>query len=270
MLRRDPRERFGAIAALYGRWRPTYPAPLRDYLLARVPASAAGPLRIADVGCGTGISTRFLAGPGVQLIGIDPNPEMLEEARRSTPSGLAIEYRAGEAVATGLPPASVELVTAAQAFHWFDVEATLAEFRRILVPGGVCAAFWNLRDDQASPFLTEYEALLLKYSAEYQEVDKSQGTLARITASPGVRETHEAGFRHVQRLDREGLLGRVYSSSYVEHGVPAESRPAFDRALHELFDRHERNGQIEFPYRTRMMVFKIGAGSHARSGAGAG
>jgi len=256
MLRKDPKERFSATASLYGRWRPSYPAPLRDYLLG-LGRPPAGPLRIADVGCGTGISTRFLAGPGVRVIGIDPNPEMLAEARRSIPPDFDLEYRAGEAVATGLEAASVDLVTAAQAFHWFDVDAALAEFGRILVPGGHCAAFWNERDDGASAFLPGYEALLRQYSVEYAEVSKAEPTTDRILASRAVREPREAKFSHVQRLDREGLFGRAYSSSYVVHGVPEETKPAFDAALHDLFDRHQRGGQIEFTYRTSVTAFQI-------------
>jgi ubiquinone/menaquinone biosynthesis C-methylase UbiE len=262
MLRKDPKERFSATASLYARWRPSYPAALRDYLLG-LGRPGAGPLRIADVGCGTGISTRFLAGPGVRVIGIDPNPEMLAEARRATPAHLDLEYRTGEAVATGLEAASVELVTAAQAFHWFDVGAALAEFHRILVPGGSCAAFWNERDERASGFLPGYEALLHRFSPEYAEVSKAESTTARILASSAVRELVQVEFTNAQRLDREGLLGRAYSSSYVVHGVPEEEKPALDAALHELFDRHQEGGQIEFTYRTRVITFQIGSPSES-------
>jgi SAM-dependent methyltransferase len=215
------------------------------------------------VGCGTGISTRFLSGPGVRVIGVDPNPDMLEEARRSTPDGLEVEYRTGEAAATGLPARSADLVTAAQAFHWFEVEAALAEFRRILRPGGACAAFWNLRDDGASPFLAAYQALLLSHSTEYGALEKAEPTTARILGSPALRDAREAEFAHVQRLDREGLYGRVYSSSYVVHGVPEGARPAFDAELGALFDRHQRGGEVEFVYRTRVLAFRIAEDSDA-------
>jgi SAM-dependent methyltransferase len=194
------------------------------------------------------------------VIGIDPNPEMLAEARAASRGDDGIEYQTGEAVATGVAPASVDLVTAAQAFHWFDVEAALAEFRRILVSGGHCAAFWNVRDENGSPFLVEYDALLRKYSDEYDALAKAPGeTLARIQASPAVREARETDFHHVQRYSREGLFGRAYSSSYVVHGVTAEAKPIFDAALDELFDRHESGGEVEFPYRTRVIAFQIAA-----------
>lgn len=257
VLRKDPKERFSATATLYGRWRPSYPAGLRGYLLALGPVPATGLLGIADVGCGTGISTRFLAGAGVRVIGIDPNAEMLDEARRATPAELAVEYRNGEATATGLPAASVELVTAAQAFHWFDVEGALAEFGRILVPGGWCVAFWNVRDSRHSPFLVDYEDLLRRYSSEYPAMEMAEPTTARILASPAVGEGREAEFDNAQTLDREGLFGRAYSSSYVVHGVSPEAKPAFDAALDELFDRHQRDGQVVFAYRTKATAFRI-------------
>ncbi len=256
VLRKDPKERFSATAALYSRWRPSYPSTLRDYLLGLGQANAPS-RRIADIGCGTGISTRILAGPGVQVIGIDPNPEMLAEAERSTPPGAAIEYRRGEAVATGLPAASIDLVTAAQAFHWFDVEAALTEFRRILVPGGYVAAFWNLRDDRESSFLTEYDALLRQYSGEYSAVEKAESTIARIMRSPQVDGVRQVEFYHVHLLDREGLIGRAYSSSYVAHGVEGDAREAFDAALHALYDRYQRAGQVEFAYRTQVIAFRL-------------
>lgn len=262
-LEKDPKERFSATASLYSRWRPDYPGALRDYLLALVPASAETPL-IADIGCGTGISTRLLAGPGRRVIGIDPNPDMLSEARRSTPPELAVEYRLGEAGDTGLPAGCAALVTAAQAFHWFDVDVALGEFDRILKPGGFCAAFWNHRDDRHSPFLAEYQALLLRSSTEYEKVTTPETAIARLRSSPGVHGLREAEFRHVQPLDREGLFGRAYSSSYVVHGIPEADRPAFDAALSSLFERYERQGRIEFVYRTRVIAFQIRAAAESR------
>jgi hypothetical protein len=94
---------------------------------------------------------------------------------------------------------SADLVTVAQAFHWFEVGAALAEIRRILRPGGACAAFWNLRDDGASPFLAAYQALLLRHSTEYEALEKAEPTSARILAAAAVRDAREAEFPHVQQ-----------------------------------------------------------------------
>ncbi len=259
MLLIDPRERFSATASHYARWRPTYPAELRAFLVELLPPARAPerPRMLVDVGCGTGISTRFLAGPGLHVIGIEPNAEMRAEAKSTTPPGMAVEYRAGEASSTGLPPAAAELVTAAQAFHWFDLDPTLAEFRRILVPDGFCAAFWNIRDERSSPLLAEYQALLERSSREYRDVEKGIRTIDRLLASPRIAAARRAEFPHVQILDREGFFGRVDSSSYVAHGIPAESRAAFAAELDRLFDRHAEGGKVEFPYRTHAIAFHI-------------
>jgi len=261
MLIKDSKERFSATAGLYARWRPTYPAALRDFLVGLIPPAperrdGRRPV-IADLGCGTGISTRLLAAPDRRLIGIEPNADMLAEARRTTPPELAIDYRGGEAAATGLPAASVDLVVAGQAFHWFDLEPTCAEIRRILIPAGFAAAFWNVRDEASSPLNVEYRALLERSSIEYEKAAKAEPTIARILAAAAITDLRRAEFTHRQELDREGFFGRVYSSSYVMHGVPVAARPAFDAELGRLFDRHAAGGRVELRYRTLVIAFRL-------------
>ncbi|HWN82854.1 MAG TPA: class I SAM-dependent methyltransferase [Candidatus Udaeobacter sp.] len=255
MLNQEPKQRFSAAADLYGRYRPSYPPALRDFIYELLPA--AGVATIADVGCGTGISTRLVAGPHVRVIGIDPNREMLAEAARTTPAELGIEYRTGEATATGLPAASAHVVTVAQAFHWFAVDPTLDEFARILVPGGRCAVYWNLREPAGSPFLAAYDALLLEYSNEYGNVARGEDLLAELAAHPRLAGFRSADFPNLQPLDHQGFFGRVYSSSYVTHGISATVRPAFDAALEALFTRYARDGEVAFAYRTRALAFEI-------------
>ena len=256
-LKKDPRERFSANPETYARCRPSYPPALRDFLLGLLPEPPSGVGTIADIGCGTGISTRLIAGDGRRVIGIDPNREMLAEAERSTPPALGVEYRVGEATATDLPPGSIALITVAQAFHWFDLDPTLAEFRRILVPGARCAAYWNIRDDSSSPFLQNYEALLHRWSTEYKAVTGGDAMLERLAHTPAIHPVASTAFAHVQPHDRDGFFGRVSSSSYVTHGVAAEDRPAFDREIGALFDRYARGGTVEFAYQTRVLAFEI-------------
>ena len=236
----DPRDRFSAAADLYHRYRPSYPEALLGWI--ERTTGLPPPARVADVGCGTGISSRPLAERGYAVTGVDPNEAMLAHARAAG----GADYRLGSATDTGLPGGSFDLVTVAQAFHWFDVPAALAEFRRILAAPGWCAVFWNLR--RPSPFMDDYDRLLRAHSTEYEVRLKPEPTMQAILQADGVRDVREGEFANRQLLDREGLHGRAHSSSYVIHGVADPA--AFDRALGELFDRHQSGGTVEFPYRT--------------------
>jgi SAM-dependent methyltransferase len=243
----DPRERFSGMAGVYARSRPSYPETLVDWVLAQAQAGPGDP--VADVGCGTGIFTRMLAARGLDVVGIDPSEDMLAQARAA---GGAATYRHGEAAATGLGDASLALVTAAQAFHWFDHDAALAEFRRILRAEGHAAAIWNLRGTGA--LMEDYDKLLRRFSTEYSVLESWEESLARLRAHPRIASPRDFEAKNVQRLDFEGLHGRAWSSSYVRHGV--QDRVGFDAALRSLFEAHARDGVVEFPYRSVAFVFR--------------
>jgi SAM-dependent methyltransferase len=243
----DPHTRFSATAARYHAYRPSYPPGLVDWVLG-LPGLPSPPL-VADVACGTGITTRLFRERGCDVVGVDPNEDMLAFARAEG-GGRFIR---GHAEATGLPSASVDLVTVGQGFHWFELPAALAEMERILRPEGWCAAFWNTRI--RSPFLDGYERLLEEKSAEYRKIRTPEQTIEDIRAAPGVREARTGEFANAQVLDRAGLFGRAHSASYVAHGVA--DRDGFDRGLSDLFDAHQVAGVVEFAYRTLVIGWRL-------------
>ncbi len=247
----DPRNRFSGEAQGYARFRPDYPDALLAWVIRE--AGLAPGAKIADVGCGTGIATRLFAAAGLDAVGIDPNEDMLAEARRAG----GARYQGGEAAATGIPAASVSLVVVAQAFHWFDLEPALDEFARILAPGGRVAVLYNLRGEGL--FMQEYDAILRRYSSSYSVTDRWQATLDALRAHPRVAEAREFQTAHSQRMDLEGLIGRAWSSSYVFRGV--SDRAGFDAALAALFEAHAQGGVVDFPYRSVALLFRPLSGS---------
>lgn len=240
----DRSHRFAGRVADYERGRPGYPEALFDALVelaSLTPGSA-----VADVGSGTGISSEPLLRRGLRVFAVEPNAEMRSAAERRLGGAAAYRSGAGRAEATGLPDASVDLVLAAQAFHWFEPQATRRELRRILRPGGLAALVWNARRAAGTPFVAAYEELLLRHGTDYREIGHRGLDAGRLAAFFGGDYATQR-FDNVQSLDRDGLRARLLSSSYV----PAAGRPGHDamlRDLDDLFERHAAGGAVEILY----------------------
>jgi SAM-dependent methyltransferase len=239
-------ERFSSRVENYSRYRPDYPEAAIDLLAARC-GLAAGAV-VADLGSGTGILTERLLARGARVMAVEPNEGMRAEAERRLGGRSGFESVPGTAEATTLPDRSIDLIVAAQAFHWFKVQQARAEALRILRDGGWAALVWNERPAEAGAFLADYDALLRRHAAEY----------AKITASradePSMREylggsMQLATFPNQQILDFEGLTGRLMSSTYAPEPGHAEYGPMM-AGLRELFRRHQRDGVVVYPYRT--------------------
>jgi ubiquinone/menaquinone biosynthesis C-methylase UbiE len=244
-------KRFSETVDDYDKHRPSYPAEAIDWILAT--SGAVRGARVVDLGCGTGIVTRLFAARGLDVVGVDPNEDMLARARsRAGGTRGAGRFVKAEASATGLEPASFDLAVAGQAFHWFDVRATTAEIARIVKPGGWSAAFWNVRT--STPTMDAYEALLRAWSPEYATLRSPERTLHDLRAVVGA-SVREASFANGQTFDWTGFRGRVFSSSYVVHGV--DRKDAFEQALRALFDERSPRGVIEFAYVTTICAWPV-------------
>ncbi|MFM4826073.1 class I SAM-dependent methyltransferase [Aeromonas bivalvium] len=241
----DNSERFSSRVEAYVKYRPGYPAAMLDFLAREL---AMGPkAQVADIGAGTGILTALLAPRVAQVWAVEPNDGMRAAAEALLAGAGNVGWSRGSAEATGLAAGSVDLITVAQAFHWFDRAAFKAECRRLLRPGGRVALIWNDRLCN-TPFLQAYEAGLRAYSADYEEVNH------RNLGEADFRAFFEGEYRlscfdNSQWFDLDGVLGRFNSSSYA----PVAGTRAHDEMtalIRREFDRHGVNGQIAFHYST--------------------
>jgi SAM-dependent methyltransferase len=249
----DPRQRFTPTADLYHRYRPGYPPEIVSWIAA-VSGVAAG-ARVLDLGCGTGISSRLFAAHGYRVIGVDPNRDMLAHALAA---GGDIEYRRGEATATGLGDASVDLVIAAQAFHWFPLLSTLQEIARVSRPDGWACAFWNQR--HPSRFNDEYEVVMRRHSPEYAAIrDYDYHGVPRLREALPAAAVRETEIHRSEALDWETLIGRCHSASYVATAVA--DMAGFDAEVRAVFDRHQEDGRLVLPYRVEAIAWPAAAGA---------
>jgi len=243
--------RFSDRVDDYVRYRPDYPAALLEWLQRE--CGVTTDWLVADVGAGTGISSKMLLDAGYRVIAVEPNAPMRAAAETWLGGDANFSAVDGRADATGLDDASVDLVTVAQAFHWFDEETTRHEFARILKPGGLAAIWWNSRRLTGTPFLEGYEALLQTYGTDYTSVAERYADDVRMRAWFGAGYVGSGRFPHSQKLDFEALRGRLMSSSYA----PKEGHPKHApmlKALRDLFEACAEHGTISFDYDTRVFA----------------
>ena len=239
-------ERFTGKAQAYDQSRPDYPAQALDCIAAQC-GLAPGSV-VADIGAGTGKLTRMLLARGCQVIAVEPGGDMRETLREQLGDHPALRIVAAPAEDTGLTGHSIDALTVAQAFHWFDQAACRAEFARILKPGGKTALLWNNRDKDL-PLTREHGELMRKYRVREEVFLKNPHEV--YAEFFGKHEIFR--FRHTQYLDEAALLALSFSRSYS----PAPGEPGHDeleRAVKELFAAHQKDGVVEYCYRTAVVI----------------
>jgi len=250
-MHNDSTQRFTDRVSDYVKYRPGYPREIVTFLHST--GGLADGAQVADIGAGTGISARLFLDAGHPVVAVEPNQAMRAAADEWLKDYAGYTSVAGTGEATSLDSASVDLVIAAQAFHWFDPIAARQEFARILRPHGLIALMWNSRLLDGTPFLAGYEALLRRFSDDYQSVSERYGDDASMAVWFGDRLAHTARMPNAQRLDFDGLKGRLMSSSYAPKAGHPNHEPML-AALRELFDRTARDGTVDFVYETLVYV----------------
>ena len=233
------------LACLRGR--PGYPAALVDWLEATVGAQPGE--HLADVGCGTGLLAGVFLSRGYRVTGVEPDEDMRTAAGRCLNDRPLFGILEGTAEATGLPAGSVDGVIVGTAFHWFDVDAAAAEFRRILRPGGWVLLAANERAAESDADQSFYDLL----------------TLFRVDADKRLRRlAHSEPERFLgprtcsvelpnPLLDEASFAALAFSRSYMPRlGEPR--RAEAQRLITEAFTRHARDGIYPLGYRTTCYV----------------
>jgi SAM-dependent methyltransferase len=226
-------ERFGDRAVAYAAYRPSYPDEAIDAIFEGLGDPAQ--LLVADIGSGTGISARMLAERGANVVGIEPNAEMRNNARVAE----NVEYQEGTGEATGLATGSVDIAVACQAFHWFATPAALREFRRIARLRAVLVQYE--RDEPRNAFTKAYGDVVRAHATDDTEQMRMR-SLAVFSNFPEARVTRHA-FTASQELDLEGVIGRAASSSYLANTGPESV--SLRRDLRSIFERNEQAGRVE-------------------------
>ncbi len=241
-------ERFSNRVDDYVKHRPTYPPEILRVFrnqMNLIPESI-----VADIGSGPGISAKPFLENGNIVYGIEPNRAMRDAADEYLKNFPKFKNIDGTSENTTLADKSVDLILAAQAFHWFDKDRTRKEFKRILTENGFIALIWNERELDSNAFLREYEIVLLEFGTDYETVRHEQITKSVLEDSFQTN-FRQATFDNAQTLDFDGLKGRILSSSYM----PSPEHPRFDellKKLKSLFAEHQKNDRIQVLYKTNI------------------
>ena len=246
---REPAARFSDRAESYAQYRPHYSPDVVSAI--RQACGLRTEHLLADIGCGPGMLAEVFLENGNRVIGVEPNREMREAGEKYLASYPNFSMIEGSAEATTIADASVDFVIAGQAFHWFRPPEARVEFARILKPGGWVVLVWHDRDVNSTPFLRAYEAFVRSYSVDYEQVTHkylaSYEALRRFYAPDEVRLITQ---HNQQRLDFDGLRGRLLSSSYIPKSGPQHE--AMMQALPRLFAENAADGQVVLEYDTKI------------------
>jgi SAM-dependent methyltransferase len=246
----DPKHVFSTRVHNYIKYRPGYQVEVLNTLIKE--CGLTPNWHVADIGSGTGLLACLFLDFGCAVIGVEPNDEMRLAGEKMLAGYPGFTSLPGSAETTGLANASIDLVCAGMAFHWFDLPRARDEFRRILAPGGWIALVWHRMLTGPEPFMQAYTDLVLDYSPGWTETlrrDQPGSSLDLPGFFGGVY--HRAAFSIHQFLDWNGLRGRTLSIAHVPQPGDPVHQPMLTR-LRDIFERHQNNGQVAIQYETEL------------------
>ncbi len=243
--------RFSDRVENYVKYRPHYPKEIITYLKKNIGFNEHK--IVADIGSGTGISTELFLENGNRVYGIEPNKEMREAGEKYLEKFQYFISVAGTAEDTLLEGDSIDLIVCGQAFHWFNVEKTKNEFKRILKKDGYVILMWNERDIHGKGVLADYEALIKKFGTDYDKVCQQD-----IQVNESIKIFfRQSGYDlklipNFQLFDFEAFKGRLLSSSYV----PQNNSQMIEEPK-EIFEKYNTDCFVKFEYDTNIYCGKL-------------
>ncbi len=244
---KDTTKRFSDRVDNYIKYRPSYPEKLINYLVEVVGLNKNS--IVADIGSGTGIFTKLLVDKVKTIYAVEPNNEMRNAAVRGLDTYKNCFTINGTAENTTLQNNSIDFLTSAQAFHWFDIPKSKIEFKRILKPDGKLILVWNSRVNDTE-FLRVFDDALKTYATDYNKVNHQNlnDTDFQKCFSPGYIKVE---FENFQEFNFEGVMGRLLSSSYA----PLEGTENYlelEKVLYDAFNKHSLNNLVRFNYKSEV------------------
>ena len=240
----DYTNRFSGKGEIYAKARPKYAAGLFDYLKNTMGISAGSVF--ADVGAGTGIFAGQLLDCGYRVFAVEPNADMRKKAEETLSGDRNFVSVIGSDGSMNLPDKSVDYVTAAQAFHWFDAEAFRRECRRVLKPGGKVMLVYNARDVKAD-CTKALASLHSRYNPEFHGFSNGMSHEKCVNFFAGTCDVFRAD--NTQVYGRQGYVNRVLSSSYALKADDARYAE-YLKDINEIFDTFSVDGFIAIPTET--------------------
>jgi ubiquinone/menaquinone biosynthesis C-methylase UbiE len=242
----NPTNRFSNRVENYVKYRPSYPDAVIAFFREQFGLQLHH--QVADIGSGTGIFAELLLKNGLRVNCVEPNDAMRLAAEEQLSHYEGFRSVKGQSEQTGLEAHTVDLITAAQAFHWMEPVATKEEFNRILKPGGHIALIWNIRLTN-TPFLEAYEKLKNDFGTDYSTAGRDTPSVIAAFFAPARMQL--SIFPYEQWLNFEALKGQLLSASYI----PLPDHPRYKemmQQLTQLFEAHHENRLIKMAYETKV------------------
>ncbi len=246
-------QKFDKKGKIYAKARPGYPRELFEHLIENNIISNDS--TVADIGSGTGLFTMRLSPLVGKIFAVEPNSDMRRVAEEKYKEYNNIVSVDGTAEKTSLGEKSVDFVTVAQAFHWFDRQSFKAECQRILKPGNKILLVWNDRDT-ASELIKENYEINRRFCPDFKGSSNGIDFDREAFTDFFEGDFEVVNFRNDLIYNLDAFVARCLSSSYAPKQGDASYEP-YVRALEELFGRYKADGTVPYPYITRCYIGNV-------------